>query len=191
MDKRTISKIVKQHQEFVERATKPVPPAPPRTTYLLEDPMSPYKIIESKMAFQDVADEVNTRSFKAVYPQSYTPVHRYFTENKIDPYFSPGEDADYAHGAITIAGMIDLVYMRAPWALVNVEDFDTILDIAQRYYQVLCSSHDNRRVAEYKQRVEKFLVVMEKGRLRAYRRVGKIDILKSKDLKYILKEFVD
>lgn len=188
MDKKLMSKLYKQHQEFVKQVTeKPQPVI--RKTILQEDLMSPYRNPESKLVFDSIADEINTRSFKAVYPQSYTPIPRYFTDFNITPYFSPGEDTDYAHGAITIAGMIDLVSMNRPWALENVDDFTTIINLVTQYYEYISKS-TNKSITDYRQRVEKFLRVMEKGRVRAYRRIGKMDVLRSKDLKYILEEFI-
>ena len=188
MDKKLMSKLYKEHQAFVAKVTEK-PRSVVKTSILRDDPMSPYRYPESKLIFDSITDEINSRSFKAVYPQSYTPIPRYFTDFNITPYFSPGEDMDYAHGAITIAGMIDLVSMKQPWALENVTDFDTIIQITNKYYDLI-SKTENRSIAEYRQRVERFLRVMEKGRLRAYRRIGKIDVLKSKDLKYFMSDFI-
>lgn len=188
MDKKLINQLYKMHQEKLD-SYKKSPAPPPSTSLLKDDPMSPYRYPESKLVFSSISDEINTRSFKAVYPQSYTPVPRYFTEFNITPYFSPGEDTDYAQGAITIAGMIDLVSLKQPWALVNVSDFDVIINLTSQYYDIISKSHD-KNIVEYCKRVEKFLSVMEVGRLRAYRRIGKMDVLRSKDLKYMLQDLI-
>lgn len=191
MDAKFKKELLRQHKEFVEQQTKKQPAPRPATSMLRQDPMSPYTNPESQLVFNSIAEEINKRSFKAVYPQSYTPIPAYFAESNITPYFNPGEDVDYAHGAITIAGMIDLVAMKSPWALERVEDFDTIISLVVRYREQLSRLSDNsRQIKEYLLKVDRFLAVMERGRLRAYRRIGKIEILRSKDIKYFLKDLI-
>ena len=189
MDAKTKKALYKAHEQYVERQTRP-PEEKKIISILRQDPMSPYTNPQSQLVFESITEEINKRSFKAVYPQSYTPVSPYFTENNITPYFNPGEDIDYAHGAITIAGMIDLVSMNKPWALERVEDFDPIIDLASQYRDLLSKHNKSNSATQYLVKVNKFLTVMEKGRLRAYRRIGKIDVLRSKDIKYFLKDFI-
>lgn len=188
MDAKTKTALARAHKESVERQTRPKEEKR-IISILQQDPMSPYDNPHSQLVFESISDEINKRSFKAVYPQSYTPVSSYFTENGITPYFSPGEDVDYAHGAITIAGMIDLVSMGKPWALERVEDFDIIIERTLQYRDLL-QHHKSNTATQYLAKVNRFLAVMEKGRLRAYRRIGKVDVLRSKDIKYFLKDFI-
>lgn len=190
MDAKFKKEVYKQHLKYLQsKEPRPKDPTVP-TSILRQDPMSPYQNPVSQMIFSSIAEEINKRSFKAVYPLSYTPVSPYFTENGITPYYNPGEDIDYAHGAITIAGMIDLVNSNRPWALENTEDFDIIINIVVQYRDLLSAHANNKDQKSYLIKVNKFLAVMEKGRLRAYRRIGKLDTLRSKDIKYFFKDLV-
>ena len=188
MDKKYKAKLFKIHQQYLDQVSHAIPKEQKIPTILQNDPMSPYINPVSKLTFTSLTDEINTRSFKAVYPQSYTPVSRYFTETNTTPFFNPGIDSDYAKGAITIAGMIDLVYLKQPWALVNIEDFNIIINLTTQYLQLF--TKENNTSNNYKPRVERFLSVIEKGRIRAYRQQHKDKDLKLKDVKYYLNDFI-
>ena len=84
--------------------------------------------------------------------------------------------------------MIDLVYLKQPWALVNIEDFNTIINLTTQYLQLF--TKENSTSNNYKPRVERFLSVMEKGRIRAYKQQHKDKDLKLKDVKYYLNDFI-
>lgn len=139
------------------------------------DSMSPYDIPQSKLQFRNITEVINQKSFTANFPQSYTPIPGYFKKHGITPYFNPGEDSDYARGALTVAGMIELTSNNQPWQLVHEQDTDLVILIAETYLNTVKAAMHDPNIREYATKVKKFLNVMEDGRTRQYVRQGKIN----------------
>lgn len=139
------------------------------------DPMSPYDPPQSQLQFKNITEVINKKSFTANFPQSYTPIPGYFKRHGITPYFNPGEDSDYARGALTVAGMIELTSNNQPWQLVRDQDVDLVILIAETYLNTIKTAMSDPNIREYAQKVKKFLDLMEEGRTRQYVRQGKIN----------------
>ena len=137
------------------------------------DPMSPYVPPVSTMKYDNIVEVINNKPFKAVFPQSFTPISEYFLRNRMTPYFNPGIDSDLAPGSITIAGMIDVIDQRLPLILEREEDIEPIIAILELYKKTVGQLND-RKIQAYITKVDRFLLVMEDTKARMYRRHGKI-----------------
>lgn len=164
-----------ENAKFEDAPPKVEPPVAPHIQGVLGiDPMSPYALPKIKTKYKNITDVINHKSFHAVYPQSYTPVSNYFRTFGYTPYFSPGEDVDYAKGAITIAGMIELTISNQPWKLERDQDIELIMKIAETWLdQVGPYGEHDQSIKSYATKVRLFLDVMEKGRRRMYKRTGR------------------
>ena len=170
---------------------KPVPPDVPTTHYGATgyDPMSPYPVITSRVRYANIADVINNKGYPAVYPQSYTPVPDYFKRFNITPYFNPGEDVDYAKGSLTIAGMVDLNSMKAPWSLQREQDIAEVLELARAYNRTLTSLVNvDMKVKAYIPRLQALIKVLEKGYKRVLKKHGKLEL--SSDIVDLLRRMV-
>ena len=180
--------------EMIARDKEPPPPPGPEETLTGingRDPMSPYRVVKSTVAYDDIADLINRKGFPAIYPQSYTPIPDYFLRNNIPPYFNPGEDVDYAKGSLTIAGMIELTNNGQPWALQRDEDIEDVLTLTLKYKDYIRDYVDkNDNVRRYIPQLEKFIAVMKKGRQRMYRRKGIMDAPAMKDIVSMLQKLL-
>ena len=136
------------------------------------DPMCPYDTPASPRKFKNITDVVNRKQYNACFPQSFGPVPKYFLEFGYVPYFCPTEDEDYAYGALTIAGMIELTANNEPWSLARDQDIDEIITIAEAYRDLIAKSVDPVHI-DYTKKVNRFLDVMETGRKRMQKRTGK------------------
>lgn len=131
----------------------------------------PYEVPCSKLVFKDISDEINTRGFHATYPQSYTPIPNYFLHFKVDPFFSPTEDEDFARGSVTIAGMIEMTDMKMPWRLSRDEDIPIIIELVERYVANMAPfAASSLLVKAYLIKCNKFLEIMRAGQRRMLRR---------------------
>lgn len=153
------------------------------------DPMSPYDINETAGDYKSITEVMNRKGYSATYPQSYTPIHNYFRNNGIAPYFNPGEDADYASGRLSIAGMIELTATKQPWALTRDQDIEEVIYIAEQYLNVITSGHcaNDPTFKEYAAKVRNFLTVMDHIRDKMYKRNGKEHIIGGQLIKLIKK----
>lgn len=148
---------------------------PYRVGVLSYDPAYPYELPRSRMVFKDIPDEINNRGFHAVYPQSFTPIPNYFTQLGIDPYYSPGEDVDYAPGSLTIAGMIELTDLGKPWKLVYADDFAVIISLVEQYVADMAPfANDNPQLLQYLKKCNLFLDRMRDGQDAACKRTDDI-----------------
>lgn len=127
------------------------------------DPMSPYTKPRSVTQFTDIADVINRKQYTAYYPQTYAPVSNYFIEYNIQPYFNPGSGEDYARGAITIAGMIELVANELPLKIERDQDLDEIIKLAQAYLDSISEIRDPH-YKQYAKRTQHFVAVMTEAR---------------------------
>lgn len=159
-----------------------LPPVPPpkiekdkRHGVLAGDPMSPYPIPSTPAVYRNIAEVMNKKQFICFYPESYTPVPDYFTKNGIVPYYNPPEETDYARGALTVAGMVELTKMNAPFALNYESDIDEVISIATVYIRSMEPYMGDNRVSSYVQGVKRFIEVAEKSRTRILGRQGKIN----------------
>lgn len=139
------------------------------------DPMSPYDIPSSILQYSSIADVMNKKGFDASFPQSYSVVPGYFRRFNITPYFNPGADSDYAHGSLTIAGMIELTENDQPWQLSRDQDIDLIITIAEQYLDSIQGVLSDPRMRDYSQKVHRFLKVMRRGQERVSIRTGKVN----------------
>lgn len=167
--------LIKKH---IPDGPPPIPPKQPkrdpRLGILSKDPMSPYNIPSTPNYYKNIADVMNNKQFPAYYPQSYTPISPYFLENRITPYFVPGEDTDYAYGALTVAGMVELTKMGAPWRLTNENDLDIVLAIAEYYRKTMEQHMHDPKISSYAKGVDVLIRVLLKGRDQLHRRQGKL-----------------
>lgn len=99
------------------------------------NPMSPHRISKSKIFYKDAADAINTRSYFAYYPVSAGPIDAYYRDNGFPPPFQidPDRESDWDRGAITIAGMIDLMESRLPFSLAHPKDVIEIQQLVELY----------------------------------------------------------
>lgn len=148
------------------------PPKPkPRKEPFYNDPMDPYTLPTSDNNYDNVTDVINRKPFAAVYPQSYTPIPNYFKRFGYAPFYQPGEGEDYAHGAITIAGMIELSNNGLPWALKHDEDYDIIIASVEAYIAgAMEANSQDLKVRAWVKNMQRFLKIMKKGRERMWRR---------------------
>ena len=150
----------------------------------------PYTLPKSPSGFKNIVDVINNKGYHAVYPQSFTVVSPYYSRNNITPYFNPGEGEDYAHGSITIAGMIDLVANDLPWALDRDQDIEEVIAITEEYAKLLAPRQaESIELKAYACKVKGFLQVMYKGRDRMLKRTGRTATDK-RDIVSILKKIL-
>lgn len=135
-----------------------------------DDPMSPYRIRTSKLVYKDIADIINNKPYSAVYPQTYTPIPKYFLDNGLTPYFSPMEGEDFAPGKLTIAGMIDLANTDQPFIIVRDQDFEEIYEITKTYLDQLLNLDLDRKYKAQEVRVRVFLNLLTAGLEKVYLR---------------------
>lgn len=154
---------------------QPDPPKPKVniTGVMGDDPMSPYKIPKSIGQFTCLADVMNRKGFAAVFPESYAPVSNYFVAYNIEPYYNPGSDIDYAPGALTIAGMVELTATGQPWALQRAQDIPIVQEIATKYLLELEQVQTtDPKILAYIKRLHVFLKVVDKANRARIRREG-------------------
>lgn len=178
------SSVLKMMEEWIHGDTTPPPPPPkPSSMGWRRDPMSPYDMPYTPDHYTDLSDIMNNRPFLAVYPQSYTPVSKFFVEPISEdhpetagraPFFEPHEGEDYARGALTIAGMVELNANHIAWELVRDQDLEEVEAIASAYYEELKTLGDKNdlSIKAYLQRLANFLNVMQDGIARMKRRTG-------------------
>lgn len=138
------------------------------------DRMSPYCLPTSAAMYNDLAEAINKKAFLARFTQAYTPIAGYFRKFNITPYFDPGENPGMSLGMITIAGMVELVTMNEPFQLMRDQDFDTIITLAQTYYDHIIK-FNNQKLQLYAKRMQPFMKIVREGRARMLRRTGQAD----------------
>lgn len=138
-----------------------------------QDKMSPYRTPSSHSVYHDLSEVINHKPFNAWYPQSYTPVPSYFKDHGFTPYFNPKEEDDYAYGALTIAGMIELTSLNSSWRLDRDQDIEVVIGIVEQYSEVLKVHASSSYHQAYLQRIEYFLRKMYEVRDRLYHRTGR------------------
>lgn len=140
-----------------------------------DDPMSPYRRPRSRVYVDEtIVDTVNTKQYKAFFPESFTFVPRYFKENNLVPFYKPISDAEYSKGVLTIAGMIELTDNNIPWRLYHDDDFDDILNIINEYREYLLSANNkNKQVVLYLGKVDRFIDEITRAKERMFSRVYK------------------
>lgn len=129
--------------------------------------MSPYDIPRSGGIFKTLADVINNKHFKGIYPESFGTVPRYFRDTGISPYYEIIPGNDYARGVLTINTMIELTASGLKWQLERDQDVGIIIGICEIYYDQLKSilkpnsnnTEDIRNMA-YAEKLVKFLQVM-------------------------------
>lgn len=167
---------------------RPYPRYPSALDY---DPMNPYTPPRSRdTPYADIVDLIRNKPFRATYPESFTPIPEYYRENNITPPYVPIEDCDYAHGSITIDGMITLANSDMPWALENSADMQLVLDVCNEYLRLARAAPTQTQAIKVSIRnVEKLVSVLEKGLARALKREGKFTKIKQ-DIFSLLKRAV-
>jgi hypothetical protein len=129
--------------------------------------MSPYKIPRSGGIFNSLADVINNKHFKGIYPESFSIIPRYFRDNGISPYYEVTPGSDYSRGVLTINIMIELTACNYKWQLSRDQDVGIIIGIAEAYYEQLrkrlrpeSTRTEDIRNAAYANKLTKFLQVM-------------------------------
>lgn len=129
--------------------------------------MSPYEIPRSKGIFRTLAEVINRKHFKAIYPESFGTVPKYFRDTGISPYYEIMAGNDYANGVLTINMMIELTVSGYKWQLVRDQDVPIILMIVEEYYsqlKTLLKPNSTEPVdiqnRSYADKLDKFLIVM-------------------------------
>lgn len=129
--------------------------------------MSPYEIPRSRGMFRTLAEVINRKHFKAIYPESFGTVPKYFRDTGISPYYEIMPGNDYANGVLTINMMIELTVSGYRWQLVRDQDVPIILMIVEEYYsqlKALLKPNSTEPVdiqnRSYADKLDKFLVVM-------------------------------
>jgi hypothetical protein len=129
--------------------------------------MSPYAIPRSAGIFKSLADVINNKHFKGIYPESFSMIPRYFRDSGISPYYEVVPGSDYSRGVLTINTMIELTASGYRWQLTRDQDVGIIIGIAEAYYEQLrkvlrpdsTKTEDIRNTA-YADKLTKFLQVM-------------------------------
>ena len=119
--------------------------------------MSPYERVSSPSQFTDIADVVNRKQFSAYYPQTYAPVSNYFVAYGYQPYFNPGSGEDFAYGALTIAGMVELCANDISFRIDRDADVYVVKEIAEQYLSTIRDIRD-RQIVLYAKKVEKLIL---------------------------------
>lgn len=129
--------------------------------------MSPYEIPRSRGMFRTLADVINHKHFKAIYPESFGTVPKYFRDTGISPYYEIMPGNDYANGVLTINMMIELTVSGYKWQLVRDQDVPIILMIVEEYYsqlKAILKPNSTEPVdiqnRSYADKLDKFLAVM-------------------------------
>ena len=129
--------------------------------------MSPYEIPRSRGMFRTLAEVINRKHFKAIYPESFGTVPKYFRDTGISPYYEIMPGNDYANGVLTINMMIELTVSGYKWQLVRDQDVPIILMIAEEYYsqlKAILKPNSTEPVdiqnRSYADKLDKFLAVM-------------------------------
>lgn len=165
-------------RDMLQRGHKTIHHPPPQPVWnqhlkgiMGADPMSPYRLPNSYLDYKDITEVVNNKPFAAIYPQSYTPVPQYYRDFNITPYFNPSEDEDYARGALTIAGMVELTANNQPWSLRRTEDLQRVYDIATSYLdQIAEYTQTDKSLENYARKMRALVNVVEKAMVRAENR---------------------
>lgn len=130
-------------------------------------PMSPYTIPRSGGIFNTLADVINKKHFKGVYPESFGTVPGYFSNTGISPYYEVTPGNDYSAGTLTINTMIELTANGYKWKLSREQDVGLIISIAEAYQAQLVrilKPNSNRtediRNKAYADKLQLFLKVM-------------------------------
>lgn len=124
--------------------------------------MSPYAQVKSSTNFTDIADVMNRKQFTAYYPQTYAPVSNYFVAYGYQPYFNPGSGEDYARGALTIAGMVELCANDISFRIDRDTDVYVVKGIAQEYLASIRDIRD-KRIELYAKKVQKLIENLNKA----------------------------
>ncbi len=129
--------------------------------------MSPYEIPRSRGMFRTLAEVINRKHFKAIYPESFGTVPKYFRDTGISPYYEIMPGNDYANGVLTINMMIELTVSGYKWQLVRDQDVPIILMIVEEYYsqlKAILKPNSTEPVdiqnRSYADKLDKFLAVM-------------------------------
>lgn len=129
--------------------------------------MSPYEIPRSRGMFRTLAEVINRKHFKAIYPESFGTVPKYFRDTGISPYYEIMPGNDYANGVMTINMMIELTVSGYKWQLVRDQDVPIILMIVEEYYsqlKAILKPNSTEPVdiqnRSYADKLDKFLAVM-------------------------------
>lgn len=176
MDPKVIEELKRRDTAFKE--TKPEPELYNVRDHLKgitrTDPMSPYQAPRSIIAFKDLSELINKKSFSGAYPQSFAPVSEYFRGSGISPYYDPEDFNDFSHGVMTIATMIDLTANGQPWKLDRDQDLLFVDRVVREYYTQLSAESlaNNVQIQAYKAKVEIFLKTLDKAISRMKKRNG-------------------
>ena len=129
--------------------------------------MSPYTIPKSAGIFKSLADVINRKHFKGVYPESFSIVPEYFRNMGISPYYEVVPGNDYSSGVLTINTMIELTAGGYKWQLDREQDIGLIISIAEAYQEQLkkmlrpdSNRTEDIRNQAYADKLDKFLKVM-------------------------------
>lgn len=129
--------------------------------------MSPYTVPRSGGIFKTLADVINKKHFKGIYPESFSTVPRYFRDTGISPYYEVIPGNDYSPGVLTISTMIELTASGYKWQLSRDQDVGLIIGISEAYRDMLKRvlrpesnrTEDIRNLA-YAEKLDKFLKIM-------------------------------
>lgn len=129
--------------------------------------MSPYTLPRSGGIFKTLADVINKKHFKGIYPESFSTVPKYFRDTGIAPYYEVIPGNDYSPGVLTISIMIELTSSGYKWQLSRDQDVGLIIGISEAYRDMLKRvlrpesnrTEDIRNLA-YAEKLDKFLKVM-------------------------------
>lgn len=106
-------------------------------TGVLNPDSTPYRLPKSHGEYKNIVEVLEYKPYTAYYPQSFVALPRYFSDENIEPYFSPKPWDDYALGTITISGMIQLNANGIPWLLGDLSKIDEIIRYTDIYYTVI------------------------------------------------------
>lgn len=127
-----------------------------------KDGMSPYDRVSSPSHFTDITDVVNRKQFSAYYPQSYAPVPNYFVAFGYQPYFNPGSGEDFAYGALTIAGMVELCANNISFRIARDTDVYVVKGIAEQYLDSI-RGIKNDQITAYATKVTKLISKLDQA----------------------------
>lgn len=108
-----------------------------KLTGVLNPDATPYRLPKSYTKYTDIVDCLRHKQYTAYYPQSFVTLPKYFIDENIDPYFSAKPWDDYALGAITIEGMVQLNSNGIPWLLGDPKFIPEIIHYASIYRTTL------------------------------------------------------
>lgn len=142
-----------------------------------ENPMSPYAPQRSPK-IRNITDMMNKKWYDAVYTQNYAPIpagylnHQYVKagprgrEQLIDfgqvaPIYTATKGTEQAYGALTIAGMLDLLDQNDDFTLVHPSDMIEIRSVCQNYFDIVLKKTKSQVGIAYGEKIKAFIVLLD------------------------------